>query len=149
MKIALDFFNATKELHIESPSSQWNASPQWHVNWLFVSSPSSQDGCGTYFYSSLQTKKKIVDNKWLTFNSCYYYSFEKLPVRVGVSVFLLRPWHFQMKHTWRKNDKTVKEYWKQVGKQRWRTNRWEIGLWLSKAFSGSFLNPVSPLSAQV
>ena len=34
---------------------------------------------------------------------------KKIPVRVGVSVFLLRPWHFQMKHTWRKNDKTVKE----------------------------------------
>ena len=59
---------------------------------------------------------------------------KNIPVRVGVSVFLPWPWHFQMKHTWRKNDKTVKEYWKQVGKQRWRTNTEKLGYGFPRRF---------------
>ena len=55
-----------------------------------------------------------------------------------------------MKHTWGKNNKTVKEYWKQV----WNITKMAAGvvekfLWLSKTFCGSFLRAVYPSRVQV
>ena len=55
-----------------------------------------------------------------------------------------------MKHTWGKNNKTVKEYWKQVWKiKKMAAETRRIFFWLSKTFSGNFLRAGYPSRVQV
>ena len=79
-----------------------------------------------------------------------FFSITELQPMTGTSRRIPSPFEVSKKHTWGKNNKTVKEYWKQVWKiKKMAAETRRYFFWLSKTFSGNFLRAGHPSRVQV